>query len=91
MRDFYDLYNLYNLRNKEIDFAVLKKAVVATAMRRDSLYSMKDAVSIIEDIKEDDYLKDLWNVYLEDNKYVGDLDFLETVKIVEIIANKIAL
>lgn len=52
---------------------------------------MKQAVEIIEDIKEDDYLKELWKVYLADNLYVGDLKFSETVKVVEIIAERIAL
>ena len=91
MRDFYDLYNLYNLRKEEIDFDILKQAIVSTSNRRESLSLIKEAMEIIEDIKEDYYLKELWKVYLADNLYVGDLDFLETVKIVEIIADKIAL
>ena len=91
MRDFYDLYNLYNLRKEEIDFDILKQAIISTSNRRESLLLIKEAMEIIEDIKEDYYLKELWKVYLADNLYVGDLDFLETVKIVEIIADKIAL
>ena len=91
MRDFYDLYNLYNLRKEEIDFDILKQAIISTSNRRESLSLIKEAMEIIEDIKEDYYIKELWKVYLADNLYVGDLDFLETVKIVEIIADKIAL
>ena len=48
---------------------------------------LKQASEIIEDIKEDGYLKELWKVYLADNLYVGKLDFLDTVKVVEDIAN----
>lgn len=91
MRDFYDLYNLYNLRKEEIDFDILKQAIISTSNKRESLSLIKEAMEIIEDIKEDYYLKELWKVYLADNLYVGDLDFLATVKIVEIIADKIAL
>lgn len=91
MRDFYDLYNLYNLRKEEINFKILKQAIISTAERRESLSLMKQAVEIIEDIKDDDYLKELWKIYLSDNLYVGDLNFLETVKVVEFIAEKIAL
>lgn len=91
MRDFYDLYNLYNLRKEEIDFDILKQAIILTANRRGSFSLMKQAMEIIKDIKEDDYLKELWKVYLADNLYVGDLNFSETVKVVEIIAEKIAL
>ena len=91
MRDFYDLYNLYNLRKEDINFDILKQAIISTARRRESLSLMKQAIEIIEDIKEDDYLKELWTVYLADNLYVGDLNFSETVKVIEIIADKIAL
>ena len=59
MRDFYDLYNLYNLRKEEIDFDILKQAIISTANRRESLPLMKQAIEIIEDIKDDDYLKEL--------------------------------
>ena len=91
MRDFYDLYSLYRLRKEEIDFDILKQAIISTARRRESLSLMKQAIEIIEDIKEDDYLKELWKVYLADNLYVGDLNFSETIKVIEIIADKIAL
>ena len=91
MRDFYDLYNLYNLRKEDINFDILKQAIISTSNRRESLSLMKQAIKITDDIKEDDYLKKLWKVYLADNLYVGDLNFLETIKVVELIAEKIAL
>ena len=91
MRDFYDLYNLYNLKKDEIDFGILTQAIISTAKRRDSLSLMKQAKDIVEDIKGDTYLEELWKAYLADNLYVGNLDFLETVKIVETIEETIAL
>ena len=91
MRDFYDLYNLYNLKKEEIDFEILKQAIYSTANRRDSLSLMKQSMEIIEDIREDDYLQELWKTYLSDNLYVGDLEFSETLKVIAIIAEKIAL
>lgn len=91
MRDFYDLYNLYNLKKEEIDFEILKQAIYSTANRRESLSLMKQSMEIIEDIREDDYLQELWKAYLSDNLYVGDLEFSETVKVIELIAEKIDL
>ena len=91
MRDFYDLYNLYNLKKEEIDFEILKQAIYSTANRRESLSLMKQAMEIIEDIREEDYLQELWKTYLSDNLYVGDLEFSETLKVIAIIAEKIAL
>ena len=91
MRDFYDLYNIYNLKKEEIDFGILKQAIFSTANRRESLELMKQAMEIIEDIREDAYLQELWKIYLSDNLYVGDLEFSETLKVIAIIAEKIAL
>ena len=76
---------------KEIDLDILKQAIISTAKRRDSLSLIKQAKDVVKDIKEDTYLKELWKVYLEDNLYVDNLNFLETVKIVEIIEETIAL
>ena len=52
---------------------------------------MKQSMKIIEDIREDDYLQKLWKTYLTDNPYVGDLAYSETLKVIELIAEKIAL
>lgn len=75
MRDFYDLYTLYKLKKDDIDYEVLKEAVKRTSNRRGSQEMMKDYEKIIEDIKEDSYLRSLWDVYLKENKYIGDLSF----------------
>ena len=91
MRDFYDLYSLYHLRKEEIDFDVLKQAILSTARKRDSISFIREANEIIIDIKEDSYLKELWEVYLKDNPYIKELDFFDTVEVVNIIAEKIEI
>lgn len=50
---------------------------------------MKDYEKIIEDIKEDLYLISLWEVYLSENKYIGDLKFYKLVDVVRIILDRI--
>ena len=50
---------------------------------------MKDYEEIIEDIKEDSYLRSLWDVYLSENKYIGDLTFDKVVDVVIILSNRI--
>ena len=44
---------------------------------------------IIEDIKEDSYLRSLWEVYLSENKYIGELTFDKVIDVVTIISNRI--
>ena len=50
---------------------------------------MQDYEEIIEDIKEDSYLRSLWEVYLSENKYIEDLSFDKVAGVVRIISNRI--
>lgn len=89
MRDFYDLYTIYKLKKDEIDYKILKEAIERTSYKRGSQEIMKDYEEIIEDIKEDSYLRSLWEVYLSENKYIGDLTFDKVVDVVRIISDRI--
>ncbi len=89
MRDFYDLYTLYKLKKDEINYEILKEAVERTSNKRESQEIIKDYEEIIKDIKEDSYLRSLWEVYRSENKYIGNLTFDKVVGIVRIISNRI--
>lgn len=89
MRDFYDLYTLYKLKKDEIDYEILKEAIERTANKRGSQEIMQGYEEIIEDIKEDSYLRSLWVVYLGKNKYIGDLTFDKVVDVVITLSNRI--
>lgn len=88
MRDFYDLYTLYNLKKSEIDIDILSTAIKRTSFKRESSQIMKISEEIIEDIKNDPYLKGLWDVYVSENKYIGDLSFDNVVDVITIICEK---
>ena len=90
MRDFYDLYTLYKLKKDEINYKILKEAIERTSNQRESQEIMQDYEEIIEDIKEDPYLRSLWKVYLSENKYIGDLTFDKAVDVVTIISNRVS-
>lgn len=89
MRDFYDLYTLYKLKKDDIDYKILKEAIERTSDKRKSQEEMQDYEEIIEDIKEDSYLRSLWEVYFSENKYIGNLKFDKVVDVVRIILNRI--
>ena len=89
MRDFYDLYTLYKQKKDQIDYEILKEAIEKTSNKRGSWEIMKDYKEIIEDIKEDSYLRFLWKVYLKENKYIGDLTFDKIVGVVITLSNRI--
>ena len=79
MRDFYDLYTLYKLKKDEIEFKILKEAIERTSNKRRSQEEMQDYEEIIEDIKEDSYLRSLWEVHLSENKYIKNLTINKVV------------
>lgn len=88
MRDFYDLYTLYNLKKSEIDIDILSTAIKRTSSKRESSQIMKLSEEIIEDIQNDPYLRELWDVYISENKYIGDLSFDNVVDVIKIISEK---
>ena len=89
MRDFYDLYTFYKPKKDHINYGILKEAIQRTSNKRGSQEIMKDYEEIIEDIKEDSYLRSLWEVYLSENKYIGNLKFDKVVDVGRIILNRI--
>mgnify|MGYP000145071607 FL=1 len=90
MRDFYDIYTLYKLKKDEINYEILKEAVERTSDKRGSQEIIKDYEEIIEDIKEDSYLRSLWEVYHSENKYIGYLKFDRVFDVLTIISNRVS-
>ena len=89
MRDFYDLYTLYKLKKDEIDYETLKEAIKRTSKKRESQELMNAYEEIIEDIREDSYLRTLWEIYLTENKYIGNLAFDNVVSVVTTLSNRL--
>ena len=90
-RDFYDLHTLYRGRKDEIRTDILRSAVLHTAQKRDSMDDIKDWRDILKDIREEPQLYLLWDNYVADNKYIGDLKFHEVLDTVDEIAKTLNL
>ena len=74
-RDFYDLLVFYNLYKDSINLEILKLAVTRIAKKRESLDTMSEWEEIIEDMKMDTALKELWKNYCENNTYASEVSF----------------
>ena len=74
-RDFYDRHVFYNLYKDSINLEILKLAVTRTAKKRESLDTMSEWKEIIEDMKVDTALKELWKNYCENNTYASEVSF----------------
>lgn len=85
-RDYYDLHTLYRSRKEEIRTDILKEAVLHTAKKRESTEDMQDWREIIQDIRDEPQMNLLWNNYVADNEYIGDLQFSEVLDTVNEIA-----
>lgn len=91
MRDFYDVYLLYNLYEDKINFKTLERAIENTSKKRESLVDLVDYKEILEDIISDDYLKQHWQNYLQDNPYVGEIELEDTLDVLTKIFQKISM
>ena len=90
MRDFYDVYVLYKLYQQTINFDLLKIAIQNTSSQRDSVMLIQESKEITADIKRDSQLKRNWVNYINDNSYVGNVEFLEVIEILEEVLQKIS-
>lgn len=90
-RDFYDLYMFYNLYKETINFGILKLAVTRTAKKRESLQTMSEWKEIIEDMKEDLALKNLWKNYCENNTYAAGVSYEKIMEVTQHIAVMLGL
>lgn len=90
-RDFYDLYMFYNLYKDSFNVEVLKLAVTRTAKKRDSLETMSGWAEIIDDMKKDIALKELWKNYCKNNIYASEVSYDEVMETTLRIANLLKL
>lgn len=82
-RDYYDLHMLYRQNHDTIRMDVLRKAVLHTAQKRESLEEIYDWEEIINDISEEPALYKLWERYAEETGYAREYSFEDVLATVE--------
>ena len=65
-RDFYDLYILYKLFEDKINLDILKLAVDRTSSKRESESVLMDWKEIMEDLRTEPVIMELWDNYRKD-------------------------
>lgn len=86
-RDFYDLYMIYNMYNNKINQEILGEAIVKTARQRGSLKAIRQYREIVELFKINSIIKNIWDKYAKNNRYIKDIKFSDTVEVYEKIGN----
>ena len=79
MKDYYDLY--YLITYKEFSKENLKKAITKTFEKRET--SIDDIDKVIEEIKNADFLRDLWRNYSTHYQYANDIEFDQVINAIE--------
>jgi predicted nucleotidyltransferase component of viral defense system len=90
-RDFYDLHTLFRVRRDTVRVSILKEAVIHTARKRGSLDDLQDWKEIVQDIRSEPALQQLWTNYIQDNRFASQLTFSEVVDTVETIGNLLGI
>lgn len=84
-RDYYDLYTLWAMRESEVDVAVLREALTATADKRGSLETMFAYRETMAEVAADPGMLGHWEVYARDYPYVGELTLADACDTVVVI------
>ena len=78
-RDFYDLYKFFKLYRNTIDPKFLKSAVNNTAQKRNSTSEINNAVEIINEMRDEKYLQNLWKNYTATYAYAANITFNDLI------------
>lgn len=77
MRDFYDVYEIMSSKAEQVDMNVLKKAFESTCVKRETAFSEEEVNIILDKIKVDSGLEEMWNRYRSVNYFVNELEWYE--------------
>ena len=86
MKDYYDLYMFVNLKWSDINKDTLRKTIINTSKRRETLDYIDNASKYIELISDDSRLKSLWNSYQNNYEYAKDIEFVDTINAIKVIS-----
>lgn len=78
LKDFYDIYLFNKKYVTEIDYHLLNKAIYATAAQRGTLNNIGSYVGTLTQLKANESMKKLWQVYQSKNSYTQNIEFEHT-------------
>lgn len=80
-----------NSKADQISFNVLKKAYAATGMKRETSFDEEEVREILDKIKDDSGLEEMWNRFKHVNYFVDDLSWGEVSETIVDNIKKIAV
>ena len=86
MRDFYDIYIL--TKQETVDYGVLHDAFMATSLKRETTRMIPRLDSILDAVKTDPVMREMWDKYRQENYFVGNLSWEEVNDSVRLLKEK---
>ncbi len=80
MKDYYDLYYLFKYKKEDISSKTLERAIENTFSKRNT--SKENMDKILNEMKENRFLNDLWNSYKKRYNYAKNIKFNEIIDII---------
>lgn len=88
--DFYDVHMLINTQSKNIDIKILNDAIKETATYRKTIETLRNnRLEVLEEIKNSDKLKRLWEGYKKDNFYTENIKYEDLMITLEELSKEI--
>ena len=84
-----NVFILHKLQGRNIDFSLLRSAMVATSQKRNSFNIVGNYESIIDGALNNDTMNKNWKGYQKDFSYAKDISFKETCEVIKEIMNDI--
>lgn len=88
MKDFYDIYIFINNFSKDINYDNFLSAMKNTFEKRNSLSVLEDYKIILNEVKENERLNNLWNKYTIKKNYAKDVEFSVIIELLDEFLNK---
>ncbi len=88
MKDFYDIYVFINNFSKDINYDNFLSAMKNTFEKRNSLSVLEDYKIILNEVKENERLNNLWNKYTIKRNYAKDVEFSVIIELLDEFLDK---
>lgn len=88
MKDFYDIYIFINNFSKDINYDNFLSAMKNTFEKRNSLSVLEDYKIILNEVKENERLNNLWNKYTIKKNYAKDVEFSVIIELLDEFLDK---
>ena len=82
LRDFYDIHSIMSTYENEVDKGLLLEAFQATCRRRETVFTQEEMLGTLAQLKKDEGLAQMWEMFRKKNYYVGELEWEPVLQIV---------